>query len=569
MGTLEGQLFDSKLESEQLRERLRRPLAGTTRKLAPPQQQKPPAVDPTEEYLDDEDVSDTAVEHYLDDEDDDNLVMSAEHNPIMQVEKFLTISTIPHLGEKVVDKKCLANTSTLLTYLRKCFTKEFDTFEASLRSDGTDLHITITNLEQCLLTYYASEAAHLAPLLLSLTVMQCNTDNDKSTFLSKAKVTIGNTWRSFFKNATLSWKELLLAIKTGTVPATLTEPNPTIPNAKLQLLDPCANTNYMQAYKTVRIMLKSALLKTTEVHTSIEELKQAWKASMPGNCTDVEGIIAKQAAPYRNLKARLGQDLADEERVLALKACFTVALKHEFDDQFAQHGITKHRMPWMLCIELAKKAQIINEARISHAGGNTYNTNNEQQQLVHPANDSAWTRSHRPELVSFGICSRFLKTGDCTADGCPFEHGLPHSIDLASQAWTDAVKKAAPFRARLAEKNEHTGNNPGTGGMRSVGVQMPTVAQMRMPNTTNNSQVAAPATVGAPAESLPVSPREPPPTDAMVTYHAVVGAEDWAAEQDDDLPPLVDKPLVSSAVLEPDESWDLSNMTPMTVMQRP
>ena len=105
--------------------------------------------------------------------------------------------------------------------------------------------------------------------------------------------------------------------------------------------------------------------------------------------------------------------------------------------------------------------------------------------------------------------------------------------------------------------------------MRSAGVQMPTVAQMRMPNTTNNSQVAAPATVGAPAESLPVRPREPPPTDAMVAYHAVVGAEDWAAEQDDELPPLVAKPLVSSAVLEPDDPWDLSNMTPMTVMQRP
>ena len=226
----------------------------------------------------------------------------------------------------------------------------------------------------------------------------------------------------------------------------------------------------------------------------------------------------------------------------------------------------------MACVRLAKTAQLVDAARQSHASTKKKSTQKgNQQQLIYPDANADWVRTHRPELVSFGICSRFLKNGDCSADGCPFEHGIPASIDLNSTAWKDAVQKAAAYRARMAERNEQndTANNSGAGGMRSAGVRMPTVSQMRMPNTSNNSQVAAPATVGAPAESLPVSPREAPPPDAIVAYHALVGSEDFAAEEAGELPPLPEKPLINSAVLDTDDPWDVSNMKPLTVMQRP
>ena len=68
------------------------------------------------------------------------------------------------------------------------------------------------------------------------------------------------------------------------------------------------------------------------------------------------------------------------------------------------------------------------------------------------------------------------------------------------------------------------------------------------------------------AESTPVSPREAP-TDGVVAYHALIGDVDLAAENSDELPPLSEKPLVGSATLH--DPWDISNMTPLTVMQKP
>ena len=73
--------------------------------------------------------------------------------------------------------------------LRKCYTNEFGAFEASLKADGTDMAITMANLEQCLLTF-AQDSSHLVPVLLSYTVLQCSDGNGASMFLGKTKATI-------------------------------------------------------------------------------------------------------------------------------------------------------------------------------------------------------------------------------------------------------------------------------------------------------------------------------------------------------------------------------------------
>ena len=112
-----------------------------------------------------------------------------------------------------MEKNWLANISSLTVHMRKCFSHEFEAFEASLRVNGiSHMDITLANLEQCLLTF-THDASYIVPICISYVVLQCKRDADDSVFLAKAKVVVDDTWRMFFKNDTQTWKQLLQDIK--------------------------------------------------------------------------------------------------------------------------------------------------------------------------------------------------------------------------------------------------------------------------------------------------------------------------------------------------------------------
>ena len=187
--------------------------------------------------------------------------------------------------------------------------------------------------------------------------------------------------------------------------ARLTTPDPSVPNVKLQLLNPKQTPNYKKAYQTVRIMLKAALLKATEVQTSIADLKQMWLDAMPNNSTDVGGVLTLQETPYRNLTARLGKHLPDEERVLAIRKCMTAALQAEFDDQLARAHITTHRMPWAKCMKIAKNAQKVHESRVNlGATKHKEEKKHKHQQLIYPQTDDSSMDTRTPTRTHLTRC---------------------------------------------------------------------------------------------------------------------------------------------------------------------
>ena len=75
--------------------------------------------------------------------------------------------------------------------------------------------------------------------------------------------------------------------------------------------------------------------------------------------------------------------------------------------------------------------------------------------MVYPQTDAEFTKSHKSDLIQFGVCGRWL-SGTCDRDPCPFEHALPQAIDLSSDEWKIAAKGAAEYRAkRRAEFDSH------------------------------------------------------------------------------------------------------------------